>query len=56
MFDARLASLQISITAFAMLLTSVPSTHNPVTPSSTASGAPPEFPATTGIPHALASK
>ena len=34
----------------------VPSTLNPVTPSSTASGAPPERPAITGKAQELASK
>ena len=35
---------------------SVPLTTSPDFPSTTASGAPPEEPASTGSPHALASK
>src|SRR5206468_2292593 len=36
--------------------TEVPSTSTPVRPSSTASISPPEQPASTGLPHAAASK
>lgn len=53
---ARSASDSRSATAAAIWRSDRPETTSPVTPSLTASGAPPESPATTGSPHADASR
>ena len=56
MARAACGSSKSEIIARATSFGFVPSTVTPVTPSTTASGAPPEIPATTGSSHELASR